>query len=341
MKAHSSIFRRDPLRTTIEVTPVTNPLRYGRKIMLMGSCFTEHIGNRLRSLKYDVSLNPFGIVYNPLSMAAQLQRVLAGTHLDDGDLVLHQGLWHSWMHHGHFSDTERDRLIDRAGKGLLEASAFLKEAGMLILTFGTPVAWYLRSDGRLVSNCHQVPSVQFYERRSSPEELLEAWKPVIRLLRDITPDLLIGLTISPVRYFKEGPEGNQLSKAVLILFVNQLREAFPDIFYFPAYEIFMDDLRDYRFYDIDMMHPGPAGIDYVWDRFAEACLDPSESALRREVESVSRAVNHRPRSTGTGEYAKFAGDLLERMERLQREHRFLDFSAEREILSARGGENQS
>jgi len=332
MPVKSSSFKRENLRTLVEMEPMTPQLTYSDRIMLMGSCFTEHIGNRLNSLKFRVDLNPFGIVYNPLSMAGQLKILLDPQGFSHDDLVFHQDLWHSWNHHSRFSDTDPDRLLRSVGEKALTSAGFLKQTGVLILTFGTPEAYFLKGSNRLVSNCHKLPADWFCSRKPDPQELADLWIPLIGSLVTQNPGLRICLTVSPVRYFKDGPTGNQISKSILFLFIGKLLDAFPDLYYFPSYEIFMDDLRDYRFYDTDMMHPGPAGIDYVWNRFVRACIDPGIYPLMDEVESVVKGAHHRPGARHTDAHRSFIARQLDRISALQLKNPFLDFSEEVEIL---------
>lgn len=332
MAAKSSSYKRDGLRTIVETDLVSTPVKYGDRIMLMGSCFTEHIGNRLKSLKFAVDLNPFGIVYNPLCLADQLHYLLNPYGFSKNDLVFHNDLWHSWAHHGRFSHPDAARLLDSINVQAEASSAFLGKAKLLILTLGTPEAYYLKSNNRLVANCHKLPAEQFYSLIPRPQELSDVWIPLIDLLINRNPDLCICLTVSPVRYFKDGPSCNMIHKSILFLFVDILMKVYPHLYYFPSYEIFMDDLRDYRFYDSDMMHPGPAGIEYVWNRFVAACIDSQAYPLMEEVDAVLKGAAHRQGPYFTEAGKRFVSRQLERISELQRRNPYLDFSEEIETL---------
>lgn len=325
-------FRRDQLRTLVESDPWEPSVRYGDKILLMGSCFTEHIGNRLQEVKFQADLNPFGIVYNPVSMAEQLGLLMNPGQLDERDAVYHNGLWHSWLHHGSFSRPTFAELKEETGRRTTSSSRFLQEAGWLFLTFGTPEVFRLEPEGIAVSNCHKVPANRFRSSKPGPDELASAWIPLLERLFSYNPGLRIALTVSPVRYFKDGPSGNQLGKSILFLFIRKLMDRFPEILYFPAYELFMDDLRDYRFYDTDLVHPGPAGIEYVWEFFCRTCISDDARNLMTEVESVVRAVRHRPGSYPTGQRREFLNDLSARIGRLSALHPGLGFSGELEQI---------
>jgi hypothetical protein len=332
MPERSSSYKREELRTIVVTEPMVPRVTYTDRIMLMGSCFTEHIGTRLKTLKFKTNLNPFGIVYNTLSIADQLQYLLDPVGFSKDDLVFHQGLWHSWVHHSRFSNPDPDGLITSINEEILASSKFLEQAVLLILTFGTSDVYHLKSNDRLVSNCHQLPSNLFYTRQPDPQELADNWIPLIHSLKDRNPNLRICLTVSPVRYFKDGPTGNQLSKSILFLLVRLLMKTYPDLYYFPSYEIFMDDLRDYRFYDTDMMHPGQAGLEYVWNRFVNACIDPGAYPLIEEVESIVKGVLHRPGRYFTEAHKTFVIRQMDRIHALELRNSFLDFTEEKEVL---------
>ena len=333
MHAKSSFYKRTDLRTVVGIEPMNPPVTYSDRLMLAGSCFTEHIGNRLKRLKFAVDLNPFGIVYNPLSLAEQLRYLLTPSGFTKADLVYHLDLWHSWMHHSRFSNPDADALLRSINEEAIKSSLFLEQAGVLILTFGTAETFFLKAGDRLVSNCHQLPADQFYSRKPGPEELAAVWIPLLESLWSRNTNLRICLTVSPVRYFKDGPTGNQMSKATLFLFIGRLLERFPELFYFPSYEIFMDDLRDYRYYDTDMMHPGAAGIEYVWSRFAEVCIDHGIFPLMDEVESLVKGAAHRPGAFLTDAHRQFVARQTEKITDLQNKYPFLDFAEELQILN--------
>jgi hypothetical protein len=341
MAPKSSSFKRENLRTIVEVEPLNRQITYVDRIMLLGSCFTEHIGNRLQALKFNALVNPFGIVYNPLSIADQLDCLLHPHEFTGDDLVFHEGLWHSWSHHSRFSNPDKDSLLKSINEQVSRGSEFMKHTGLMILTFGTSESWYLKSGDRLVSNCHKWPADRFYSRKPNPEELVDRWVPIIKAMVERNPGLRICLTISPVRYLKNGPLGNHLSKSTLFLFIGRMLEMFPELYYFPSYEIFMDDLRDYRFYDSDFAHPGIFGVDYVWGKFVKACLDPEIFALMEEVESAVRAAHHRPPVHVTDAHRRFVNQQVTRLSALASRNPFLDFSEEIKLLQSQAESDQA
>jgi len=341
MRARYSSFKRENLRTVVETVPMKKAITYADRIMLLGSCFTEHIGTRLQKLKFNVDLNPFGIVYNPLSLASQLEDLVHSREFSADDLVFHEDLWHSWSHHSRFSNPVVTRLLEEINAQNRASSEFLDQASLLVLTFGTPEAYFLKSNDQLVSNCHKLPADLFITRKPDALELAIIWIPLIHSIKERYPGLRICLTISPVRYFKDGPTGNQISKSILFLLVEKLMNEFPDLYYFPSYEIFMDDLRDYRFYDTDMMHPGTGGVEYVWSRFVNACINETAYPLMDEIDSVVKALNHRGGKYITESHRSFIRQQSERIKVLQTKNPFLDFTKEMEDLHQRLESDQS
>lgn len=333
MQEKSSFIDPDGFRTLVPVKKSEYPLNHRDGVMLTGSCFTEHIGKKLADNKFTVNLNPFGIVYHPAAIGIQLQRLLSAGEYTRDELVFRDGLWHSFDHHGSFSDPDRQVCRNNLNKNLKDAAAFIRNAGHLILTFGSARAYHLRTTDRLVSNCHKFPDSDFTIRFYEPEEILDILLPALSELRQINPRIRFVWSVSPVRYLKEGTPGNQLSKASLIRAVAGLMNQYPDSCYFPAYEIFMDDLRDYRFYDTDLIHPGPAGIAYVWKRFCEAFIHQESLDLMEKIEPITRAAGHRPMG-GSGESLQsFRAAQLKKISVLQKKYPWLDLSRETELFN--------
>ena len=211
---------------------------YEDRVVMMGSCFAENIGRKLEENKFSVDINPFGTLYNPAS----------------GDLFQHEGIYHSFTHHSRFSAPSEEECLGHINSRLSESSDFLRKATRLVITLGTAFVYRLKSDGRIVSNCHKLPEKMFDRQRLSTQEIVEDWKPLLLALWEQNPALKILFTVSPIRHWKDGAHENQLSKATLLLATDALQKDYPDrIAYFPAYEILMDELRDYRFYADDII----------------------------------------------------------------------------------------
>ena len=247
-------------------TPVVAPqlpfkVDYSTGIVSLGSCFADEIGARLQEGDFHVEQNPFGALYNPASIAAAVRRLMEDREIGMDDLVEHEGLWHSWHHHGTVCN-DRIHLAHRA----------LKEASLLMVTFGT--AWVFEKEGEIVANCHKLPPQMFVRRRMTVEEITALWQPLLQELAAYYPALNVLFTVSPIRHMADGAHGNQLSKSTLLLAVDEL-VGNTRCHYFPSYEIVLDELRDYRFYDEKMTHPTSVAVDVVWERFQRATMLPA------------------------------------------------------------------
>ncbi len=256
--------------------PVPKPpfrVDFSTGIVCLGSCFADEVGGRLQMADFHVEVNPYGPLYNPASVASALRRLVEDREVDESDLVLHEGLWHSWHHHGRFSRSSAEECLAVCNERIHQAHRALGEASLLMITFGS--AWIFEREGQVVANCHKLPSAEFVRRRMSVEEVVALWKPLLETLQVYYPTLNILFTVSPIRHMADGAHGNQLSKSTLLLAIDQLITHSPKLktlSYFPAYEIVLDELRDYRFYDADMAHPSSLAVDVVWERFQRATM---------------------------------------------------------------------
>lgn len=279
-------------------------------ILLIGSCFTENIGNRLAYHGFNTLANPCGILYNPVSIGQCLEMVATNTPVGEESLVQGNGLWHSWLHHGRFSHPDKATCMQNCNNAIREAHDFLLHAETVILTLGTAFVYEL-PDGTVAANCHKMPGTMFQKRMATVEELTEYYRKVIGTLKAMRNGIRIIFTVSPIRHWKDGYRQNTLSKATLHLLVEELQKTHPNIFYFPAYEIVMDELRDYRFYDTDLLHPSPTAVEYIWERFSDAYFDEATKALCQKVAQWRKMKQHRPLFPESAEYKAFAEKLKE------------------------------
>jgi len=321
-------------RTTIIPPPLDKRIAYDDPLLLMGSCFTEHIGDQLQRYRFQTIQNPFGIVYNPASMALGLSRLIREEYYTAADLLQYNDLWLSFDHHSRFSSPDRSICLDLINRELESASRFIRNASYLILSFGTARVYRLSKTGRIVTNCHKLPADCFEEEHLTVEDVTQAMQKVISDARKINPDLQIILSVSPVRYWKYGAVGNQVSKSTLLLACHYLSQQLEGLEYFPAYEMFMDDLRDYRFYDIDMLHPGAAGISYVWDRFTESCLHESVRPVMKVIEKVIKASGHRSTGYKTPARKEFLTQTMALIKDLQVRFPHMDFTQESQLFGS-------
>ena len=322
-------------------TPVERPARcpaiaYQHRLMLLGSCFTTNIGRKLEEAKFQCDVNPYGVLYNPLSISAALREIVAGKVYAAEDLYVHQGLWHSPMHHGDFSAPTPEEALERINGRLKRAEDELDKLDFLLLTWGTAWVYEDRETGRVVGNCHKRPERCFRRRRLSVEEMVNDTLSLLSGLMARNERLQVVLTVSPIRHVRDGLHDNQLSKATLLLAAEQVAEAFPRrVFYFPAYELVLDELRDYRFFADDLVHPSDLAVEYVWERFTEWCLAPETTPVRQECEEIRKALSHKPLRPDSEEYKRFLGQIVLKIERLNGKCPYLDFQNEKEICLTR------
>lgn len=257
------------LQTVVDIKPGSWQIGYEDKILLVGSCFADSIGQMMAQRGLQVTCNPFGTLYNPVSIAQAMQMT------DIPPLVEHEGLWHSMAHHGSFSRTTEAETREAVQASIETMQRALQEATVVIVTFGT--AWVYEQNGSVVGNCHKLAAEQFTRRRLSADEIEALWAPLIARY----PDKRWLFTVSPIRHIKDGLHENQLSKATLLQAVEAIRNQQSVVSYFPSYEIMLDELRDYRFYAEDLVHPSPVAIQYIWERFTETyCTSQTRNEMQ-------------------------------------------------------------
>ncbi len=306
-------------RSPVEIPEYDFRIGYGHKILSIGSCFAEEMASRMTEYRFDVVSNPFGILYNPASIAHALQRLLAGAEYVKKELFCDGKLWHSWDHHGSFSGIDPDAVLDKINKSCRKGHEQLLAADLLIVSFGTAGYYRLKSTDELVANCHKVPGDRFYRCNIDKEEYAGIFDSVFSSLKVMNPSIRILLTISPVRYLRDGLIQSFHSKSILNLLAHDLIEHRMDCYYFPSYEILVDELRDYRFYAEDMAHPSREALDYIWSRFTGALLDENSKELMNRVGRVLKALKHRPMYPDSPKYQSFRRQLQRDVAALKQE----------------------
>ncbi len=320
-------------KTTVTIAPGGFQISPKEKTILLGSCFVENIGTYLIENKFQVDLNPFGIIYNPASVASSLYRLLDPEPFRITDLFQHQGVYHSFSHHSRFSGTDPEQVLSHINGRLQTSSDMLCNIDRLIITFGTARIYKEKISGRLVSNCHKLPDKTFDRVFLSVEDIVLKWKTLLAALFKKRPGLQILFTVSPVRHWKDGAHGNQLSKATLLLAVEQLCGLYPgQIHYFPSYEIMLDELRDYRFYADDMLHPSPLAFRYIRERFADTYFTPETQELLTEWEVIRKALLHKPFHPDSEAYRSFIMQTLLKAEQLEQKFPYFYMTKERDLL---------
>jgi len=307
-------------RTEINIPRAPFAIAHANKTLMMGSCFVENISAKLKTAGFHVDVNPFGILYNPVSIGNAINDLLWRKEFTENDIFFSNGIYQSFSHHGRFSDVDPARALEKMNRQLMASQQFVKEASVLIVTFGTAKVYRLLSTGKVVANCHKLPANYFSHELLSVNEIAELWLNCIRQLRQVNKGLRIIFTISPIRHWKDGAHDNQLSKSVLFVALNEILRWTENTCYFPSYELMMDDLRDYRFYAEDMIHPNVQAIDYIWEKFGDAYFNNTTKAIIKEWESISQALNHRPFNPDSIEYQTFKANAEKRKDRFLQQH---------------------
>jgi len=313
-------------RTEIQKQEAEFTISHKDSIMLVGSCFAENIGEKLTKYKFATHVNPFGILFNPVSIAQGLN-ILTDTFLfQKDDLYFFNGEWISFFHHGKFSHPNRDECLKILNENVVSSRAFLQKADCLILTLGTTVAYSY--NGNIVANCHKIPQKEFQKQMLDSQTIVSVLRSSIEKIKAINNTIRLIFTVSPVRYIRNSMTENALSKAELIVAVHELIHCVKDSYYFPAFEIMMDDLRDYRFYNEDMIHPSPQAIDYIWNHFSYTFFDEQTSNLNKAIKDIHLAVNHRMKNPYSEESKAFKETQRKKIEQIQTLYPYMSFKEE-------------
>ncbi len=318
-------------QTVVEIPKFNWETGYSKKNIFMGSCFTENVGGKMAALKYDVDINPFGILYNPISVANGIRILLQNKKFADTNLVEHEGLWHSFYHHGKFSFSEKSRTLEAINSRLKHSADYLKRADSLFITFGTAWIYKYKSTGEIVSNCHKIPANKFERVRLSVNEIVDEYQKLLAEIEKINPGLKIVFTVSPIRHWKDGAIENQRSKSTLLLAIDKIiNQTKSSCAYFPSYEIVMDELRDYRFYTADMLHISDVAIQHIWEKFKAALISEESRKISKDIQKIVAAANHRPFNKRTKEHQSFIEKQLIKLKAFEQKYPFVDLGIERE-----------
>lgn len=307
-------------RTSISSSPRQWRVQYGQQITLLGSCFAASIGERFAKAKISAVLNPWGTLYHPKAILTNLKRAIGRNQLPkEGVVALGQRYTHFDVHSDISSPTVADlyHLYTSVNEGFIH---HLQSTHILFLTLGT--SWhfrYIESD-QIVANCHKQPNHLFDRKLSTPQEVYDDLSDILRLTREIQPDITVVITVSPVRHIRDGLIANNRSKAHLLCAVHDICDRDKQVHYFPSYEMLIDDLRDYRFYAKDLVHPSDLAVDYIWDYIVEHHMLPADQNLITQTQSIQKQLYHRPVDPGSIEHKKFLSRLIDRMKHLQHEH---------------------
>ncbi len=330
--------------TPIDIKKMMPPIQYGDKIFLIGSCFTEHIGNALSELKFPVLQNPHGILFDPFSVCNSLTSYIEKKEYKAVDLFLLNELWNSWEHHSRFSSMDADRAVAAMNQSQQEAHTFLQQADWLVITLGSSFSYRLTAQaqggwtGNGVANCHRAPAQWFDKHLMEIKETVSLLDAVFHRLKQFNPSLKIIFTVSPVRHLRDGVVDNNRSKARLIEVVHHLVNKLDNTYYFPAYELVVDVLRDYRFYDIDLAHPNYTATEFVLHHFKEACISTEAQSLMEELRKIAIAKRHKPFHPATKAHQQFLRSHYDKVKTLQEKYPGMDLSEELAYFSSANGD---
>jgi len=305
-----------------------NKITHQDGVLFIGSCFSEHIANKLIDLKFDVKTNPFGIIFNPKSIVSSLQRIIYKTYFKDEDVFKKEGFWYSLETHSSVSSSTQKELIDSLNHLIDLWNQEIHHANYLVVTLGSAFAYKNIQQEKIVANCHKLPQALFEKVLLENHEIIVEFQDLIEEVKSINPNLKWLFTVSPVKHLRDGVVENNLSKAILIQSVHQLVKQNTNCFYFPSYELVTDDLRDYRFYESDMAHPNTQAINYVWKKFSEVYFNDVTNAINDRVQQIHQAYHHRLFNKTTESSIKFKHNFYQKCVMLQAEYNYLDLSKE-------------
>lgn len=316
------------LQTKVDIPRPESKITHQSKLVMIGSCFAENMGILLQKYKFETLINPCGIAYNPLSVAHSIALSLGSKELQDDDFVFHNEKWHSLHHHGRFSSKDKVQMRENIAKELHKAKQQIESATHLFITLGTAWVFEEVNNRKVVNNCHKLPAHRFQRYRLSIYEIVLALENIHQMVKSANPNASIIFTVSPIRHLKDGANENQLSKASLLLAVDMLRKEKGGVNYFPAYELVMDEMRDYRFYAEDMTHLNNIGVHYIWKSFSENYI--AEESLQHfpTLASICKAMEHKIEDKDSEAYIVFRKKIIDKINLVQKQLPHIDFSKE-------------
>ncbi len=302
-----------------------NPIHYESKVCLLGSCFSEHMGEKLLYYKFKTFQNPLGILFHPKAIENVILKAINQEVFTEADIFFLNERWHCFDAHSELSHPDKEIMLENLNKRLQETYTTLQEASHVIITLGT--AWTYRhiETDALVANCHKVPQKKFLKEILSVDEVSESVENCVVLLKSINPKITVLFTVSPVRHLKDGFVENQRSKAHLLAGIHQHVSRRHQVHYFPSYELMLDELRDYRFYADDMIHPSALAVNYIWEKFQHAWISHESEKTMETVETIQKGLAHKPFNPDSAQHQKFLANLQAKIEQVQTEYPFMEF----------------
>lgn len=314
-------------RTEIPIQKSDFPINYHSKLLFLGSCFAENIGKKFRYYKFQSTINPFGIIFNPVSLEKLIKRVVDKNYFTEKDIFFHNDLWHCFEIHSELSNSNKEEFLDNLNAIIKSTNRQINDLTHCFITLGTSWVYRNNQSNEIVANCHKVPQKEFTKVLLSTKQIEESLQNIVSLIHSLNPNVKFVFTVSPVRHIKDGFIENNVSKANLISSVNTIVKQNSNCSnYFPSYEIVMDELRDYRFYNEDMLHPNQQAIDYIWEKFSFSFFSNDTIKVAKEIESIQKGLSHRPFNPNTDEHQKFLMHLESKIKELNKKYDFLNFS---------------
>ena len=306
-------------RTNISLKSESNQIDYSSNLVLIGSCFSENISKKLQYFKFNTFSNPFGILFNPIAIETLISNAIRKKEYSEKDIFQLNERWHCFDAHSDLSASSKNELLTNLNTSIAATHKKITTASHLIITLGT--AWVYRNNesAKIVGNCHKIPQKQFSKEMLSVEEIVASLKNSCALIKNLNPKVNIIFTVSPVRHVKDGFVENMQSKAHLLTAIHQLINLKEQFHYFPSYEIMLDDLRDYRFYNRDMLHPNETAINYIWEQFQHVWIAKKTISILKEVDTIQRGLAHKPFNPNSEQHQKFLVALQEKITLLQKQ----------------------
>lgn len=315
-------------RTVIKPISYDFKISHNSEIVLLGSCFTENIGLKLERFKFNTDNNPFGILYNPISILNGLNILHDKRVFKEDDLFFHNEMWHSFYHHSRFSGSDKSLVSEEINNRIESSSIQLKKTDFLFITFGTSWVYEFIETNQIVSNCHKVPNKKFRKYLMNLSELTEKYLNMFNDLLTVNPKLKIIFTVSPVRHLKDGFTENFLSKSMLRVLIDNIMKEMSSVYYFPAFEILFDDLRDYRFYNEDMLHPNSEAVNYVFEYFSSCFLNQDTIQINEKINKILKSIEHRAINDKSEEYKRFVRKNINEIQMLAKTCPAIDLDEE-------------
>lgn len=316
----------DNFRTVLPYVNWDFTIEYPSTHFLIGSCFSEHIGERLKRSKFNTIFNPFGILFHPIPIARALERMIDGHTFTQEDLEFRDQRYISFDHHGSFNHKEKDEILSTINNAFEIGRKGLKEADFIYITWGTANGYKGIEQDKIVSNCHKVQASEFKKERSSIEEIVSVYISLIEKIKQFNSKAKLIFSVSPVKHLKDGIIENNLSKSTLLLASDRLEKESSCVYYFPSYDILQDDLRDYRFFSKDMAHPNEIAIEYIWEYYKKSLWSKDTLDLNKRILGIQKSLEHRPLHPENESHQKFLKENKEKVDQMEKQYPFLSFS---------------